>query len=385
MISSEVEKPRPKSRLGWVLLVLVTIMLGTIGGGVFGGIAGYIIALNQPPQTLTIPQPSPVSVSQDDMLPASPALSPADRSNPVVVSENEALVAAVEKVKPATVTVLNYDGISGGSGSGVIIDKAGYIITNYHVVQGARRLEIIFSHGGGVPAQLVGSSAEFDLAVLKVEAQQVPAVANFGDSAALKQGERVAAIGSALGGFRNTVTSGVLSAHNRSLGDQDGLLQTDTPINHGNSGGPLINLNGEIVGINVMVLRANIGGDVAEGLGFSIPSNTVKMVAKQLIETGRVELPFLGIRYADLNPQLSMENSLPVVQGSLITEVLARTAADQAGLQAQDIILAVDGQMVDDAHPLRQLLLEHRVGEDVTLTVIRNSDKFDLTVTLGSR
>lgn len=384
MITTPEHKKRSTSRLWLLILVLVTIILGTIGGGILGGVAGYVIALNQPITSIVPPQPSNVSVSTADLLPAAPTLTPAEEGN-AVITENEALIAAVEEVKPATVTILNYNARGGGSGSGVIIDRAGYIITNNHVLQGARRLEVIFSHGGAVSAQLVGSTAEFDLAILKIDAQYVPAVASFGDSAALKQGERVAAIGSALGGFRNTVTSGVLSAHNRDLGSQSGLLQTDAAINHGNSGGPLINLQGEIVGINVMVLRGNIGGDVPEGLGFSIPSNTAKMVAKQLIETGQVEVPFLGVSPVTVNPQLSMEYGLSVVTGSLIEQVVPRSAAAAVGLQKGDIILAVGGQMVDDAHPLRQLLLQHTVGEEVNLTIVRGNDQLDIAVSLGAR
>ena len=303
------------------------------------------------------------------------------------MAENDALVAAVEAVKPATVTVLNYNSRGGGSGSGVIIDRAGYIITNHHVVQGARQLGVIFAHGGSVKAQLVGTSPDFDLAILKVEAKDVPAVASFGDSSAMRQGERVVAIGSALGTFQNTVTSGVISAHNRSIGRDRlrGLIQTDTPINQGNSGGPLVNLQGQVIGINVAVLRGSASGDLAEGLGFSIPANTARMVAKQLIETGEVRIPFLGVSYVDLNPQLSLENNLPVAAGSLIEEVLPRTAAAAAGLRRGDIILAVDDQAVDDAHPLAQLLLQHTVGDEVKLLIVRNEGQLEVDVALGER
>ena len=378
--------PRSLSRFGLILLVLTTITLGTLGGSLFGGIAGYLFAINQPSTVLTLPEPETISASSPNLVPAGSALSPVSRGSAAVVTENEALIAAVDTVKPATVTILNQVGNRvAGSGSGVIIDKAGYIITNHHVVQGARELEVIFSHGGGVPAQFIGSSAEFDLAILKIDASQVPAFAAFGDSSALRQGERVVAIGSALGGFRNTVTSGVISAHNRSLGEQDGLLQTDAAINHGNSGGPLVNLQGEIIGINVMILRGNIGGDITEGLGFSIPSNTAKMVARQLIDTGRVQLPYLGISYVELNPQLSMEYDLSVGTGSFISDVESGTAAAKAGLVSGDVITAVDGQKVDDAHPLRQLLLQHDVGDEVVLTIVRGNTELEQRVTLGRR
>jgi len=212
-------------------------------------------------------------------------------------------------------------------------------------------------------------------------------VASFGDSSAMRQGERVVAIGSALGTFQNTVTSGVISAHNRSIGRDRlrGLIQTDTPINQGNSGGPLVNLQGQVIGINVAVLRGSASGDLAEGLGFSIPANTARMVAKQLIETGEVRIPFLGVSYVDLNPQLSLENNLPVAAGSLIEEVLPRTAAAAAGLRRGDIILAVDDQAVDDAHPLAQLLLQHTVGDEVKLLIVRNEGQLEVDVALGER
>lgn len=384
MITEE-PKARSKSRIGLILLVLLTVMFSVIGGGLLGGIAGFVIARNQSINPVAIPQPANISASPGDLVPAAPTFTPVERNKSATAVDNDPLVAAVEAVKPATVTILNFNSRGGGSGSGIIIDRAGYIITNNHVVEGARRLEVIFSHGGMVPAQLVGGSADFDLAVLKVEAQHVPAVAKFGDSSALKQGERVAAIGSTLGGFRNTVTSGVVSAHNRELGNQRGLLQTDAAINHGNSGGPLVNLRGEIVGINVMVLRGNFAGDLTEGLGFSIPSNTAKMVAQQLIETGEVEVPFLGVSYEDLNPQLSMENQLSVVTGALIGEVIRGTAADSVGLQRGDVILAVDDQLLDDAHPLAQLLLQHRVGDEIKLTIVRGNEQLDVNVMLGAR
>jgi len=382
----EEDKKGSKLSFGLIFLVLITVILSTMGGGLLGGIAGFVIARNQQlTNPFVIPQPANISASPNDLISALPTFTPIERSNSALATENAALVAAVEAVKPATVTILNFNSPEGGSGSGVIIDQAGYIITNYHVIEGARRLEVIFSHGGMVPAQPVGSAPEFDLAVLKVEAQHVPAIAKFGDSSALKQGEQIAAIGSALGGFRNTVTSGVISAHNRRLGNQSGLLQTDAAINHGNSGGPLINLRGEVVGINVMVLRGNIGGDLTEGLGFSIPSNTAKMVAQQLIETGRVEIPFLGVRYADLNPQLSLENHLEVVAGALIEEVIRSSSAASVGLQRGDVILAVDDQSLDDAHPLAQLLLQHRVGDEIKLTVARGSEQLKVEVILGPR
>lgn len=374
-----------KVKVGVIMLVLGTILLGTIGGAVMGGVVGYTMALSSQPEPITISQPSvPVTHRLEPVMQSSNSInSPAAAQT---VPENEALIAAVDLVNPATVTVLNqnFQGIS--SGSGVIIDTAGYIVTNNHVIENAEKIYVILAHGGRMPAQLVGSSADFDIAVLKIDADYVPAVAYFGDSSVLRLGERVAAIGSALGGFRNTVTSGVISAHNRSLGGQNGLLQTDTPINHGNSGGPLINLQGEVVGINVMVLRGSgYSGDVAEGLGFAIPSNTVASVVKQLIETGRAEMPFLGVSYSVLNPQLSMEYNITTTQGAYIEKVLAGSAAKEAGVQPKDIITAINGRMLDDQHPLGQQLMMYSVGETIELTILRGDKEIKIPVTLGKR
>ncbi len=366
------------------MLVLGTILLGTVGGAVMGGLAGFALAQNTKTEPFVLTDAS-MPTSRTELKPvmqASADISDAQK----IVPENEALISAVEKVNPATVTILNqsFQGIS--SGSGVIVDKAGYIVTNHHVVADAEKIWVILSHGGRVEAQMVGSSADFDLAVVKIDADYVPAVAEFGDSSALRLGERVVAIGSALGGFRNTVTSGVISAHNRSLGGQNGLLQTDTPINHGNSGGPLINLNGKVVGINVMVLRGGgFSGDVAEGLGFAIPSNTVASVVKQLIETGHAEMPFLGVSYSVLNPQLSMEYGIPMTNGAYIEKVLAGFPAEQAGIQAHDVIIAINGRTVDDQHPLGQQLMMYSVGETIELTVIRGEKQLQIPVTLGKR
>ncbi len=366
-------------------LVGLAVMGGILGGAVIGGIAGYVAAGTVKPEMVVItPPPSAVSAESIHLTAVEPD-APADTVS-APLTENGMLMDAVEQVNPATVTVLNFQQAGMTSGSGVIIDAAGYLVTNNHVIEGAEKLEVIMAHGGRVTAQLVGQTSDFDLAVLKIDSADVSGVAKFGNSSVLRLGERVAAIGSALGGFRNTVTSGVISAHNRSLGGQSGLLQTDAPINHGNSGGPLINLRGEIIGINVMVYRGNnFSGDVAEGLGFAIPSNIAQKVVQQLIETGRAEMPFLGVSYSALNPQVSMEYGLSVTQGALIERILSGTAAAEAGLQANDIILAIDDQPVDDRHPLSQLLLERSVGESVTLTIARGEEQQKIPVVLGKK
>ncbi|HYN89399.1 MAG TPA: trypsin-like peptidase domain-containing protein, partial [Ardenticatenaceae bacterium] len=290
------------------------------------------------------------------------------------------IVQAVASVLPATVTVLNQGIGGGGSGSGFIVDDDGHVVTNYHVVQGARALMVVYANGGAVEAGLVGVAPEFDLAVLQVQGP-VPATARWGDSTALPLGATVIAIGSALGEYQNTVTQGVLSGFNRSLGDLDGLLQTDAAINHGNSGGPLISAEGEVVGINTMVVRG--GQSQAEGLGFAIPSNVAQSVTRQLIERGEVRRPYMGVNFAPLNPQRALEEGLAVTQGALVLDVVRGGPSQQAGLQAGDVIVAVDGQILDERHTLVGEILQSSVGDTLALEVVRGTDRLSLSVTLA--
>ncbi|HXV41574.1 MAG TPA: trypsin-like peptidase domain-containing protein, partial [Anaerolineae bacterium] len=304
----------------------------------------------------------------------------------IIITDPSASAAAVSKVLPAVVTVIAQGQLGTGGGSGFFISSDGYIVTNNHVIEGAREVVVIYAQGGRASAQLVGTAPDFDLAVLKV-AGSVPAVAAWGDSGELPLGAQVIAIGSALGEYQNTVTAGVLSGFNRELGPLRGLLQTDAAINSGNSGGPLINLAGQIIGINTAVVRG--GGDGfsagAEGLGFAIPSNVAQSVVERLIETGQAQPSFLGIQYQELNPQLANEQQLSITQGALLQEVVGNSPAGQAGLQTGDVITAINGQPVDERHPLVSLLLEHVAGETITLEILRAGQTFQTELTLGER
>jgi 2-alkenal reductase len=303
-------------------------------------------------------------------------------SAPAVVIQAGTTEAAVEKVLPAVVTVLNEGAFGGGSGSGFFISSDGYVMTNHHVVEGASRLTVIYAQGGTAPATLVGTAPEFDLAVIKVDGP-VPTVTEWGDSSELPLGATVVAIGSALGQYQNSVTAGVLSGFNRQLGELNGLLQTDAAINHGNSGGPLINQAGQVVGINTAVVRG--GSSEAEGLGFAIPSNIARTVSRQLIETGEARPPFLGIEFQELNPQLATESGLSITHGALLQRVVPNTPASRAGLQAGDVIIALNGRPVDDRRPLVSSLFEHVAGETITLQILRGDQTFEATLTLGER
>jgi 2-alkenal reductase len=275
-------------------------------------------------------------------------------------------------------------------GSGVIIDTDGHIVTNNHVVAGGENFQVIFSDARKVSATLVGRDPLSDIAVLKVSGP-VPAVASFGDSSVLEPGEQVVAIGSALGNFRNTVTHGIVSGLDRTLDDPNGsgltgLIQTDAPINHGNSGGPLLNLRGEVIGINTAVISGNpLTGDVAQGLGFAVPSNTAKQISAELIQNGTVKRPYLGVSYQQLSPQVAAYYGLSATQGALITAVQSGSPADSAGLQAQDVVTAIEGTTLDDQNTLSGILLSHKIGDKIRLTVRRNNQTLNLTATLGER
>jgi S1-C subfamily serine protease len=318
------------------------------------------------------------------------------------LAENEAIVQVVDKVGPAVVTVINTldpsqtQGYGGqASGTGVIISDQGYIVTNNHVVEGQQSLEVIFANGDKADAQLVGADNIADLAVLKVTST-LPAVATLGNSDDLKPGETVVAIGSALGDFANTVTVGVISGLNRTLQtdqnvNMENMIQTDAAINHGNSGGPLINLRGEVVGINTAVLRSSGMGDVAEGLGFSIPANTVKDVTGQLIANGKVPRPYLGIVSQPLSRSLSAYYNLRDETGALldhgvvIQEVVAGGPAESVGLRVGDVIGAINDQVVDQDNALSNVLIRFKPGDNVTLTIYRAGKKLSVPITLGER
>ncbi|MBA3534763.1 MAG: trypsin-like peptidase domain-containing protein, partial [Ardenticatenales bacterium] len=286
-------------------------------------------------------------------------------------------VSAVQRAQPATVRVRTNQ----GSGSGFIISESGYIVTNHHVVEGARQFVVDYARGEQVPATLVGSAPEFDLAVLKVDGP-VPAAIVWGDSSALPLGGTVIAIGSALGDYQNSVTVGILSGVNRELGSLIGLLQTDAAINHGNSGGPLLNRAGEVIGINTMVVRGSSSD--AEGLGFAIPSNIARAITQQLIDSGQAQRPLMGISLLALNSQVAQERGLSVTEGAYIQEVTANSAAARAGLQAGDVIIAIAGRPVTDREPLQMHVLSHVPGEQLSLTILRNGQSMEMQLTLGA-
>ena len=219
----------------------------------------------------------------------------------------------------------------------------------------------------------------------------MPSFAAWGDSSALAPGDTVIAIGSPLGDFANTVTAGVVSAIGRSIESEPGfrmedLIQTDAAINHGNSGGPLVNLEGEIVGINTLVVRGSGRGEgAAEGLGFAIESARARTVAEAIIARGSYPRPYLGVLWEWVTPDVAEQNGLPATYGAYLSEVTAGSPAAEAGLRAGDLLTGIDGQAFDEDHPFLNRVLEHQPGDRVTLDTLRAGSSLQIEIVLGNR
>lgn len=311
-------------------------------------------------------------------------------------------VEVVDQVAPAVVTVINEQTVSTqfgqqetqqvGAGTGFIIDEEGHIVTNWHVVTGGTSFSVILSDGTEVDAELIGEDPRDDLAVVKIDPSAVPATVPLGDSSALRPGQSVLAIGSPLGAFGNTVTAGIVSALDRDqLGqgqtsicqNYSDLIQHDAAINQGNSGGPLFNLQGEVVGVNTLGIPQSPGGVPVQGLFFAVPSNTVSTVAEQLINQGFISAPYLGVTMWSLNPQIAAVNNLPVENGVILTGLEPGGPAEQAGLQSDDIILAINGEEITPINTLATHLLDYQPGDTVDLTVLRGGEEISIQLTFG--
>ena len=300
----------------------------------------------------------------------------------------------VGKVNPAIVTIVNTPPGEPSSqtdiGTGMILDHDGHIVTNNHVVEGSGTLQVIFSDGRKSSATLVGTDQFQDVAVIKVDGP-VPATVTFSDSSRLQAGQRVVAIGSALGEFHNTVTEGVVSASGRALDTGDGyllenLVQHSAPINPGNSGGPLIDLSGNVVGMNTAIVQGGFGQPGAEGLSFAIASNTVKRFADQLVASGTIARPYLGVTFRPLGQSGDALGVDTQPQPVVVAEVSAGSPADSAGLRVGDEITALGGTTLDDQHPFLNVLYQYRPGDTLTVHVQSgNGGQRDVKVTLTTR
>ncbi|QCX26782.1 S1C family serine protease [Nocardioides jishulii] len=310
------------------------------------------------------------------------------RTAPPLGEDNDSIAAVANELLPSTVQVLATGTAAAGTGSGFVLDSAGHVVTNNHVVAGATgngTVEVVDSSGSVYDAEVIGRSSVYDLAVLKVEGAKGLRPASLGSSDDLLVGDEVVAFGAPLG-LSQTVTAGIVSAKNRPVttgasNDESSFInavQTDAAINPGNSGGPLVDLQGRVVGVNTAI--ATTGGVVAEagniGVGFAIPIEQVKVTADQILRTGKARYPVIGARV-----DTSKNNKLV---GAVIDEVLANSPAQSAGLEDRDLVLAVDGVRVTDGISLIVRIRTFQPGDEVEFTVRRDDQERTLTITLGS-
>ncbi|NER97002.1 MAG: PDZ domain-containing protein [Symploca sp. SIO1B1] len=275
-----------------------------------------------------------------------------------------------------------------GTGSGFIINKDGQLLTNAHVVEGADTVEVVLKDGRSFEGKVIGTDSLTDVAVIKIEGDNLPTVA-LGDSDQLRSGEWAIAIGNPLG-LDNTVTTGIISGTGRSssqVGVEDKrveFIQTDAAINPGNSGGPLLNASGEVIGMNTAVIQG------AQGLGFSIPINTARQIAEQLIATGKAEHPYLGIHMVTLTPELQEQLNrrtdfrVEDSEGVLIAQVVPNSPADRAGIQEGDLITKVEGKAITEVSELQQSVQNSQVGGNLQLELRRDRQDIQITVQPGA-
>ena len=352
-------------------------------GGLEGSTTTVVTETAPPPSTLAAPSANAMTV-------------------------NEIYERAAPGVVQIASTSGNTDAFSGdippsALGSGFVVDKAGHIVTNFHVIEDAEEIRVSFSNRDTVEAELIGTDPSTDLAVLQVESSAGALTPlPLGDSDEVRVGDPVVAIGNPFG-LDRTATAGIVSALQRLITAPndftiDHVIQTDAPINRGNSGGPLLNSRGEVIGVNTQIETGGIstGGNV--GIGFSVPSNTVEDVVAQILQTGRVEHAYLGIAGQPITPDLAETYNLPVEAGVLVEEVRVSSGAARAGLEAGetrvvvagetynlggDIIVAADGEPISSIEELRDAIAAHKPGDKLRLRIFRGAKRTSVTVTLG--
>ncbi len=316
------------------------------------------------------------------------------------LEESSAIIDSSKKVTPAVVSITTSQNVldffgrtieEQGGGTGFIVTNDGLIITNKHVAEAGSSLSVLTADGKDYQAKVVAEDPTNDLAILKIEAQGLPVV-DLGNSDDLQIGQWVIAVGNALGQLQNTVTVGVISARERQLiagggGTQEqlnNLLQTDAAINSGNSGGPLVNLAGQVIGINTAVASN------AQNIGFAIPINQAKSALDSYKKSGKIIKPFLGVRYVTVNKEIAQSQNLSVDYGAFLvgtsnqSAIVAGSPADKAGLKDGDIILEINGDRIDENHPLAGLIDNFQPGDTVDLKILRAGHESTLKLKLGS-
>jgi S1-C subfamily serine protease len=367
--------------------VLLAIVLA---GGFF-----YFTTYRSGRSTLTdwVGHPSKIEISEAA---GNDSLDSEEQNNISVYRKN---IGSVVNITSKAVTFDFFYGLvpEEGQGSGFIIDKEGHILTNYHVIAEARQIVVALHNRKTYPATIVGVDRSHDLAVVQIKAPDLTPMV-LGDSGNLQVGQKVYAIGNPFG-LAGTLTRGIVSSI-RQVREPDGMkiddaIQTDASINPGNSGGPLLNMHGEVIGINTMI-ASNVGQSA--GIGFAIPINTAKAVINDLLTSGRVRRPALGVSTIPVDPGLADQMGLAADYGLLIVQVVPGGAADNAGLRGGseraflgnmpitlggDLIVAIDGNKVEDQQELAQVMNNHRAGDTVRVTIYRGKKKMDVNVTLG--
>ena len=371
-VTKKSRNPVGKYIAGVILLLVACFSAGLAGG--------YVSSLFNPSVSSTIERNS------------------AGDGNAVVSQDEQNISAVATKVGPSVVSITTEaqtDTFFGsqtlqGAGSGIIISSDGYILTNKHVVSSTSGLSVTASDGTVYDdVKLVGTDPLNDLAFLKLNGVKDLTPAVLGDSSSVRIGQNVVAIGNSLGEYQNTVTSGIISGTGRPVSAQEGntietltdLLQTDAAINPGNSGGPLVNLSGQVIGVNTAI------AEDAQSIGFSIPINSAKGLIKNLLETGKVERPYLGVNYLTITPELAKQYSLPVKKGAYVVaentqSVIPGSPADKAGLKNKDIITKVNDLEVGERGSVASLVAEYSIGETIQLTYIRDGETQTASVKL---
>ena len=385
----EAGAPALGSVVGLFIVALVASALGSAGTYLALDSGGRIAHATIPP---TGASPGPLQTAQPSV-------------QPVANAEQTAITRAAELVSPAVVTITTRVGEAtdpfslpeAGVGSGIIYDAAGWVLTNRHVVGGASQVTIELQGGrDDIQGTVYGEDTLTDLAIVKIEASDLP-VATIGDSAGLRPGQLAVAIGSPLGTFTNSVTAGVISALGRQVPVTDpvtgdlrrlrNVIQTDAAINPGNSGGALVDAAGTVIGVNTAVASN------AQGIGFAIPINIAKPIMNQAVAGQPLARPWMGIIYDPIDRNLAEEEDLPIDYGALIASgpvggrppVEPGSPADDAGLQPSDIITAIDGRRIDASQALDDILSQYQPGDRLRLTVLRDGQTIQVTLTLGTR
>ncbi|WP_283584477.1 S1C family serine protease [Limosilactobacillus urinaemulieris] len=409
------QKSRDTKNKFWLKVAGVGLVAGLIGGGLSLGISNVIENHVQTSST-NVPAGSNKSggtkVNKNKANLSNQATKAYDSTKDAVVS-----VINKQKVQSSNQGIMGMFGgqTSGDSsnsdssqnsgklqtaseGSGVIYKKSGnsaYIVTNNHVVKGSNALQVILSNGRKVNASLVGSDSATDLAVLKINSANVKTVAEFGNSNSIAAGQDVLAIGSPMGSeYANTVTKGIISAKSRTLksgtdGTLTSVIQTDAAINSGNSGGPLINMAGQVIGINSMKLAGSSDGSSVEGMGFAIPSNEVVKIINQLIKDGKISRPSLGISMIDLSrvttDQQQSVLKLPsnITKGVVIMDVQSGSNAQTAGLEQYDVITKLGDTKITNTSSLKSALYKYKVGDTTKVTYYRDGQSHTATLKLA--